>query len=145
MDVLRWIALLSLIVLSFIPLDGIVALRPDVQWALAAVAVALFVVVDPVAAFVFTLALIIVYFRINLGAVRGMGLVSRGRGTTLASIPTVDAAVLENISSNNVGGNPDDVQGIRGVYGEDVYGAQGNVAGGPSGVNASESVPVPNL
>lgn len=122
--------------------------RLEVQWALAVAVVLVLLMYDVIVGFILGLALVAVYFRYNMG-VLGMslsfGTQTRfyGNGMTGLMQKYVTPEHLESAQNNvfDAKSLATEHKGVRGVYGEAVYGAQGQDGAMP-GLVAEPGAPV---
>ena len=135
----RILALIILFVATMVPTDMVnFVVRPEVQLLLGTLIVLYLVLKDAVAGFIAGAALLIVYFRVyaqqmgvSIQQVLGINLSSMGQlwNPVLGSkqMPYITPEHLRSAQDNVVDSSNFDAEmkGIRGVYGEDVYGAQG--------------------
>lgn len=127
----RLLALLVLMLVALVPEKGIaIVMRPDVQMILGTIVLIVLVVYDVFTGFILAMALIVAFFRVYHGNISfwkdGNDVRSKG---PMANLVT-RYITPENLhdAQNNVVDNKDfetEIIGIRGVYGEPVYGAQG--------------------
>lgn len=134
----RIIGLILLLVATFVPVEMVsFIVRPDVQLIAGTIIVLYLVLKDAIAGFIAGIALLIVYFRVyaeKLGisfqdaiGMDKLGSIWGSNPSELSSMPYITPQHLESAQSNvvdpaNLGA---EMKGIRGVYGEEVYGAQG--------------------
>jgi len=122
--------------------------RMEIQWGLAIAVVLTMLMYDVIVGFILGLALVAVYFRYNMG-VLGMSLSFGtdtrfyGKGMTGLMQKYVTPEHLESAQSNVVDAKSmaAEYKGVLGVYGEAVYGAQGQDGAMP-GLAAEQGSPV---
>lgn len=135
----RIIGLILLLVATFVPVEMVsFIVRPDVQLIAGTIIVLYLVLKDAIAGFIAGIALLIVYFRVyaeklgisfqdaigmdKLGSIWGSN-----SSEPSSSMPYITPQHLESAQSNVV--DPAslgaEMKGVLGVYGEEVYGAQG--------------------
>jgi hypothetical protein len=122
----RIIALALLFVSAWIPLNLIqFVVLPEVQMVVGTLIVLYIVLVDAVGGFIAGVAVLIMYFRVfgnKFGLTWGQAI-----GLKTVEKPYVSEQLLESAQSNVFSKSDLNVEmkGIKGVYGEEVYGAQG--------------------
>jgi hypothetical protein len=129
----RVIALALLIVATIIPINfAEIVVRSEVQLLLGTVIVLYIVLKDAIAGFLFGLSLFVLYFRVygdkfGLTWKQVLGRNSEWKSNDLATYPYITPTHLEAAQSNvvNEASFNAEVKGVKGVYGEDVYSAQG--------------------
>jgi hypothetical protein len=136
----RILALILLFVATFVPTEMVgFMVRPEIQLLLGTVVVLYLVLKDAIAGLIAGLALLIVYFRVyadmmGVSFQEVIGLNSPSLQSLWSMTPfsskEVPYITPENLLSaqNNVVDTSNyeaEMKGVRGVYGEDVYGAQG--------------------
>jgi hypothetical protein len=136
----RILALILLFVATFVPTEMVgFMVRPEIQLLLGTVVVLYLVLKDAIAGLIAGLALLIVYFRVyadmmGVSFQEVIGLNSPSLQSLWSMTPfsskEVPYITPENLLSaqNNVVNTSNyeaEMKGVRGVYGEDVYGAQG--------------------
>jgi len=152
-DIVRVVCLVLLFVSIVAPAESIGALglgRMEIQWALAVAVVLALLMYDVIVGFILGVILVILYFRYNMG-VLGMsisfGTETRFYGAGMSGLVQkyitpehLDSAQNNVVNKNNAA---TEFKGIRGVYGEAVYGAQGMDAGMPGfeDVNGAPTLP----
>jgi len=122
--------------------------RLEIQWALAVAVVLTLLMYDVIVGFILGLALVAVYFRYNMG-VLGMSLSFGtdtrfyGKGMTGLMQKYITPEHLESAQSNvfDAKSAATEYKGVLGVYGESVYGAQGQDTAMP-GLGAEAGSPV---
>lgn len=127
----RILALFVLLLVALVPESGIaIVMRPDIQMILGTIVLIVLVVYDVFTGFMLALALIVAFFRLYHGTISFWrdGDDVRNKGP-MANLVT-RYITPENLhdAQNNVVDNRDfetEIIGIKGVYGEPVYGAQG--------------------
>lgn len=97
-------------------LDYKITIQKEWLWIIATAVLIALMAIDVITAFIFLFIIIIVYFKIY-----HLSNTSKRQG--------VDFTTAENLREiqSNVVNDADDYKGITGVYGEDVYSAQGSV------------------
>lgn len=140
-DIVRAICLIVLFVAIVAPAEMIGTLglgRMEVQWALAVAVVLILLMYDAIVGFILGVVLVALYFRYNMG-VLGMS-ISFGTDTKFYGAGMnglvgkyITPAHLDSAQNNVVDKKAaaTEYKGIRGVYGEPVYGAQGQDVGMP--------------
>lgn len=136
----RILALILLFVATFVPTEMVgFMVRPEIQLLLGTVVVLYLVLKDAIAGLIAGFALLIVYFRVyadmmGVSFQEVIGLNSPSLQSLWSMTPfsskEVPYITPENLLSaqNNVVNTSNyeaEMKGVRGVYGEDVYGAQG--------------------
>lgn len=131
----RIIALALLFVATFLPIDMVsFVVRPEIQLLLGTLIVIYIVLKDPIAGFIAGTALLVTYFRVyaeKLGITFqqaiGINKLTSSLFSSSDSMPYITPEHLRSAQNNIV--DPSnyeaEMKGVRGVYGEDVYGAQG--------------------
>ena len=98
-------------------LDYKITIQKEWLWIIASAVLIALLAIDVITAFIFLFIIAIVYFRIyhSWNA-------SKRQGTDFTTEEN-----LKEIQSNVVNNDAEDYKGIKGVYGEEVYSAQGSV------------------
>lgn len=129
--IVRLLSLVLLLIMALAPVTIFqFLLRPDFQLIVATIVVAVLVLYDVYSGFIIGLGVAILYFRLY-----GMGVTYLGgdddeaarKKGPMANLVTayITPKHLESAQSNVVEDVDTEIIGIRGVYGEPVYGAQG--------------------
>lgn len=95
-------------------LDYKITIEKEWLWIISSAILIALLTVDAITAFIFLIIILVVYFKIYY----------RSPNKQLREFTTEED--LKEIQSNVVN-NVDDYKGITGVYGEDVYSAQGSI------------------
>lgn len=135
----RVVALILLFVATIVPTAMVeFVVRPEVQLLLGTFIVLYLILKDAIAGLIAGTALLIVYFRVyaqqmgvSIQQVLGLNLSSIGNmwkpDPSTKQMPYITPEHLRSAQDNVVDSNNFDAEmkGVRGVYGEEVYGAQG--------------------
>lgn len=135
----RVVALILLFVATIVPTAMVeFVVRPEIQLLMGTFIVLYLILKDAIAGFIAGTALLILYFRVyaeqmgvSIQQVLGLNLSSIGNmwipDPSTKQMPHITPEHLRSAQDNVVNPNNFDAEmtGVRGVYGEEVYGAQG--------------------